>query len=97
MVVVDFDAILIFFVSGDSVPCASGFALEQVGQGDEFDTGIGIQTLTQGAVAAAAATEQPYFNLARALRVDYMRHSACQRRGAGGCGRNLFRFTFIFI
>jgi hypothetical protein len=97
MVIIDLYPAFVFFISGDPVPCASDFVLEQVSQGYDFDTGIGIKVLAKSTVAPSAAAEQSDFYLARALCVDNMSHRAGQRRGASGCSHILSRFTFIFI
>jgi hypothetical protein len=45
MVVVNLYSAFVFFISGDSISCASDFVFEQIGQGDELDSGICIQVL----------------------------------------------------
>ena len=84
MVVIDLHAILILIVSHESFPGSAHLALEQVGQGDHFDSGIRVEVLAQGAVAASAATEQTDLDLAGPSRMGHMRHRTGQRRGAGG-------------
>ncbi|MCH8841563.1 MAG: hypothetical protein IID61_01165 [SAR324 cluster bacterium] len=97
VVVVDLDAALELAVFGNSGAGASHFVFKQVGYGDEFNAGIGLEALAHCAVAASAAAQQTNLDLAGALGVGHLCHRGGCGCDAGNTGCVVSRFSCLFI